>query len=159
MPYTKARDPWVNSPATTTPVNATALNTIETGIAAAMALAEAAASTASVTAAVEAHRADTTAVHGITDTAVLAATTASFTTALLTKLNAIEALADVTDFGNVGSSGGMLCVRWSGSAWAARPIGATWGVSFLSTNDDLATPPADVNLAVGDMWFRHPDAV
>lgn len=36
--------------------------------------------------------------------AVLTATTASFTTTLLSKLNGIEASADVTDAGNVGSS-------------------------------------------------------
>lgn len=68
--------------------------------------------------AVAAHEADTTSVHGIADTSalldtadigvsvqafssVLAATTASFTTADETKLDGIEALADVTDESNV----------------------------------------------------------
>lgn len=71
-----------------------------------------------VAGAVAAHEADTTSVHGIADTsalldtadigvtvqgysAVLAATTASFTTADETKLDGIEALADVTDETNV----------------------------------------------------------
>lgn len=48
--------------------------------------------------------ANTTARHTHANQAVLDATTASFTTADETKLDGVEALADVTDAGNVGSS-------------------------------------------------------
>lgn len=40
--------------------------------------------------------------------AILAATTAAFTTALLDKLNGIEALADVTDATNVNAAGAVM---------------------------------------------------
>jgi hypothetical protein len=53
----------------------------------------------------------------------------------------------------------QVTVRWSGSAWPARPIGSAFGVLFLSTNDASAPAPADVNLLAGDVWRRHPDAV
>lgn len=72
-----------------------------------------------------AHASDTTSVHGIADTsalldtsdigvsvqgysAVLAGTTASFTTADETKLDGIEAGADVTDAANVASAGAVM---------------------------------------------------
>lgn len=47
-------------------------------------------------------------------------------------------------------------VRWSGSAWGARPTGAPFGVVFLSTNDVAATNPPTTGLVVGDRWRRHP---
>lgn len=52
----------------------------------------------------------------------------------------------------------QLMVRWSGTAWPARPVGASFGVLFLSTNDANAPAPTDANLATGDVWRRHPDA-
>jgi hypothetical protein len=92
---------------------------------------------AELAAAVAAHEADTTGVHGIPDTAalattaavaagyqpldgdltalatagngtVLAATTASFTTADESKLDGIEAAADVTDAANVAAAGAVM---------------------------------------------------
>ena len=53
----------------------------------------------------------------------------------------------------------QVIVRWTGTAWPARLSGAAFGVLFLSTNDPNAPAPADVNLATGDVWRRHPDAV
>ena len=50
-------------------------------------------------------------------------------------------------------------VRWTGTAWPARPTGAAFGVLFLSTNDKNAPAPNDVNLMSGDVWRRHPEAV
>ena len=49
-------------------------------------------------------------------------------------------------------------VRWSGGAWGARPVGAGFGVFFLSTNDVAAPDPPTLNRLAGDMWIRHPDA-
>ncbi len=53
----------------------------------------------------------------------------------------------------------QVTVRWSGSAWGSRPASAPFGVLFLSTNDANATAPSDINLASGDIWRRHPNAV
>lgn len=54
----------------------------------------------------------------------------------------------------------QVVVRYNStaSAWPARPIGATWGVLFLSTNNAAAIAPSDANLAAGDRWLRHPNA-
>lgn len=104
--------------------------------------------------AVSAHEADTTNVHGIADTsalldtgdigvsvqgysAVLAATTASFTTADESKLDGIEAGADVTDATNVAAAGavmgtlvdakGDLLVATAADTVARLPVGGTDG--------------------------------
>jgi len=45
------------------------------------------------------------------------------------------------------------------NTWPARPTGATWGILYLSTNSASAPAPTDANLAAGDRWQRHPDAV
>lgn len=111
MPYTKGNDPWKDYPSTDTPITAAKLNNIETGI-------DNATNTADT--ALQNVVEDTTPqlggnldLNGFVITgmvigsnvqawaAVLDATTASFTTALETKLNGIEALADVTDATNV----------------------------------------------------------
>lgn len=155
MPYTPTV--WEDDPSTATPLSAANLNHAEGGIEDAQAAAEAAVTTAAD--ALAAHVADMTNVHGIADTTVLASTTAAFTTAKDTKLSGIEALADVTDATNVAAAGAPLMVKWSGSAWPARPSGATWGVIFVSTNDAAATAPDDAGLLTGDIWDTHPDAV
>ena len=53
----------------------------------------------------------------------------------------------------------QIIVRYSGSAWEARPSAPVFGVLFLSTNSASAPAPNDVNLKAGDVWRRHPDAV
>jgi len=47
-------------------------------------------------------------------------------------------------------------VRWSGTAWGARPANAPFGIIWLSTND--ANAPAPSAGILGDIWRRHPDA-
>lgn len=52
-----------------------------------------------------------------------------------------------------------VVVRWTGTAWPARPAWALFGVVFLSTNDPAATaPPSSLGLLVGDIWRLHPNA-
>lgn len=74
-------------------------------------------------------------------------------------LHASSHASGATDPITPDSVGALTVVRWSGTDWPARPAGATWGVLFLSTNDEDATAPSDINLATGDIWQRHPDAV
>lgn len=54
-----------------------------------------------------------------------------------------------------------IIIRWNSvtDTWPPRPAGAPFGVRFISTNDPAATAPTDVNLAAGDLWERHPNAV
>jgi hypothetical protein len=89
--------------------------------------------------------------------ATLASTTATFTTTKDTKLTGIEDGADVTTATTIDAANGVICCRWSGSIWEARPSGAQWGVVFKSGNDENATPPDDVNLLPGDVWEQHPN--
>lgn len=49
-------------------------------------------------------------------------------------------------------------VVWNGSAWPSRP-NTSLPVTFISTMAVSATAPAHANLAVGDIWYRHPGAV
>jgi hypothetical protein len=58
-----------------------------------------------------------------------------------------------------GTTNTQIIVRYSGSAWEARPSSPAFGVLFLSTNSASAPAPNDVNLKAGDVWRRHPDAV
>lgn len=58
-----------------------------------------------------------------------------------------------------GLFGNQIVVRWDGTSWGTRPVGAEWGVTFLSTNDAAAPAPTDISLAIGDIWKRHPNAV
>jgi hypothetical protein len=98
--------------------------------------------------AVSTHSSDTTAVHGIADTsalldtgdigvsvqgysAVLAATTASFLTADETKLDGIEAGADVTDAINVAAAGAVMEADTS-----------TASMSFVIDEDNMASNSA-----------------
>jgi hypothetical protein len=93
---------------------------------------------------------------------VLAATTASFTTADETKLDGIEALADVTDATNVAAAGAAMAVNtrveciWTGSAWttndgASVPTSSSLIRTYNSQNDPAATtPPGPYN--VRDVW-------
>lgn len=67
---------WENDPSTDTPIDATNLNHLETGV-------------DDAHAAIDAHLVDTTNVHGIADTAIIAATTAVYTSAKDTKLSGI----------------------------------------------------------------------
>lgn len=50
-------------------------------------------------------------------------------------------------------------IRWTGTAWPPRPVGAPFGVRFLSTNDPAASAPPALDLQIGDIWTRHPNAV
>lgn len=121
MAYTKVHEAWEDAPSAATPIDAEALDQIEAGIATAQSGVESTSST------VSAHVADTTNVHGITDTsalldsddigvsvqahsAVLDATTASFTTDDENKLDGIEsgATADQT--------GAQIKVAYEGEA-------------------------------------------
>lgn len=55
----------------------------------------------------------------------------------------------------------QVIVRYNSStnSWPARPTGAAWGVLYLSTNSTTAAAPNDANLAAGDRWLRHPNAI
>src|SRR5690606_25471357 len=74
----------------------------------------------------------------------------------------VSNLADVVDdlAGDVSDLAAMVLPHliWAGSAWPARPESAPV-VMFISTHDASATAPNDLNLAVGDVWLRHPEAV
>lgn len=50
-------------------------------------------------------------------------------------------------------------IRWVvGVGWErSRPVGAPFGVLYLSTNAVSATSPSDA--IDGDIWERHPNAV
>ena len=84
---------------------------------------------------------DLTALAAAGNSATLAATTASFLTADETKLDAIEALADVTDAANVSTAGGLIVVAYD-AGWPARP---TVSGPVMWVNQTNATAPtADV---------------
>ena len=125
--------------------------------------------------AVSAHEADTTAVHGIADTsalldtadigvsvqahsAVLDATTASFTTSDETKLDGIEALADVTDAANVAAAGAHMAggtdvpitdggTGASDAATARTNLGVDAAGTDNSTDVTLAGTPDYITIA------------
>lgn len=69
--------------------------------------------------------------HAHANSAVLDATTASFTTADETKLDAIEALADVTDAGNVAAAGAVM-----------ESDTTTASMSFVIDEDDMSSDSA-----------------
>jgi len=59
-------------------------------------------------------------------------------------------------------STGLYHIRWDTgtTSWPARPTGVVVPVvAFISTQDATADTPADANLQIGDIWYRHPDAV
>lgn len=114
------------------------------------------------------HEADGTNVHGISDTsalldtgdigvsvqahsAVLDATTASFTTADETKLDGIEALADVTDATNVAAAGAVMesDVDAKGDLFVATADNTVTRLA-VGTNDQVLT--ADSTQASGVKW-------
>lgn len=166
MPYTPTT--WEDEPAVTTPVNAANLNKIEQGVVDATDTAEAAQTAAAAAQAtadaaataqqIEDHRVDTTNVHGIANTAVLAATTASFTTADETKLDGIEALADVTDTTNVAAAGAAMQSVWNPDtlAWSQARPATGYGWIFNGATSISSPTPADVNTKVGDIWMIGP---
>lgn len=87
----------------------------------------------------------------------------ALTTVVGGKLQKDQNLADLPDKAQARANLGVFTdtqqlVRWTGSAWPARPNGAPFGVVFLSTNDAAATAPPSTGLLVGDVWRKHPDA-
>ena len=74
--------------------------------------------------------------------------------------NHVFTAADDTKLSTITTGANQIIVRWTGSAWGARPSGSTFGVVYLSTNDPAATAPtaAGNGLVTGDLWRRHPDA-
>lgn len=97
--------------------------------------------------------------------AVLAATTASFTTALKSKLDGIEAGADVTDAANVDAAGAVMNYDIGVSVQAYSSVLANTTASFTTayktTLDNLGTAAsldiavgttAPSSPAVGDLW-------
>ncbi len=93
-------------------------------------------------------------------TGVATGATANATDVLLrdrTTHTGLQAIATVTSLQTELNARETL-VRWSGTAWAARPSGAPFGVAFISTNDANAPSPPTTGLLVGDIWRKHPDA-
>ena len=53
---------------------------------------------------------------------------------------------------------GVLRIHWDPllQAWPSRPAATVARVLFISTGDAGATHPADFDLELGDVWWRHP---
>jgi hypothetical protein len=85
--------------------------------------------------------------------AVLAATTASFTTADETKLDAIEALADVTDATNVAAAGAVMDGDFSADGLMTRTAAGTYA------SRTLTAPAAGITVTNGTGVAGNPTLV